>query len=241
MKLINAEMQTGQVGNFNFSGVHPDKLGSTEYTLVTIVVDKTGSVAGFESELLKMKQTVIEACQKSPRADYLMVRLVEFNNSVDEVHGFAELTNIDVASYISPRCGGMTALYDATYNAVAATNGYAKMLADQDFGVNGLVVVITDGEDNASSYRSSDVAREVSEGVSREWLESLNVILVGINASQYTTQLNSFKASANLTQYVDAGQATASKIAKLAEFVSQSISSQSQALGTGGASQPIVF
>jgi hypothetical protein len=35
------------------------------------------------------------------------------------------------------------------------------------------------------------------------------------------------------------GNVTPGKLAKLAQFVSKSISSQSQALGTGGASQPV--
>ena len=42
-----------------------------------------------------------------------------------------------------------------------------------------------------------------------------------------------------ISQYIDAGAATKGKLAKLADFVSQSVSSQSQALGTGGPSQNI--
>ena len=73
MKLMDANMQTTQIANFAFSGVRPDKLGSTEYTLVTLVIDKTGSVSGFERQLLSMKQAVVEACHRSPRADYLKI------------------------------------------------------------------------------------------------------------------------------------------------------------------------
>ena len=59
MKLMDANtMQTTQIANFAFSGVRPDKLGSTEFTLVTLVIDKTGSVSGFGKQLLAMKQAV---------------------------------------------------------------------------------------------------------------------------------------------------------------------------------------
>ena len=122
-----------------------------------------------------------------------------------------------------------------------ATNAYARMLSDQDFSVNGLVVVVTDGDDNCSHYTPSDVAAEVVHGVQHEWLESLNVILVGVNASLYSGPLQAFKNDAGLTQYVDAGDATPQKLAQLAQFVSRSISAQSQSLGTGGASQALVF
>jgi len=49
-----------------------------------------------------------------------------------------------------------------------------------------------------------------------------------------TTALKNFSDQARLNQFVDAGEATAQKLAKLAAFVSRSITSQSQALGSGG-------
>jgi uncharacterized protein YegL len=241
MKLIADNMQAQQVGNFVFSGVRPEKLGSTEYTLVTLVVDKTGSVSGFADELLAMKQAVVEACRKSPRAEFLMIRSVEFNSGVDEEHGFMELSNTDPASYRVPDCYGSTALYDATWNAVAATNEYARILSEQDFGVNGIVFVITDGDDNASAHTPSTIKALAGQGIRNEWLESLNTVLIGVNASQYKNQLTAFQRDGGITQYVEVADATPSKLARLADFVSRSISSQSQSLGTGGASQPLTF
>jgi hypothetical protein len=243
MKLFDDNMQAGQAGNFGFSGVRPDKLGSTEYTLVTYTGDKTGSLQGFEAVLLETKRAVVEACKKSPRAEFLLVRNTEFNNHVDEVHGFAELATIDPSQYQEPRCTGTTALYDATYNAVAATNEYAKTLSDADFSVNGIVFVVTDGAESphASVQTPKSIAEEIRRGVQNEWLESLIVVLIGVNAAQCSVYLEEFKKEAKLTQYVDAGDATPQRLGKLADFVSRSISSQSQALGTGGPSQPLTF
>ncbi len=75
--------------------------------------------------------------------------------------------------------------------------------------------------------------------ISGEIVESMVTVLVGVNASEYKYELDNFYQEAGLTQYIDAGEATKGKLAKLAEFVSQSISSQSQSLGTGGPSQNI--
>lgn len=241
MKLFNDNMQVAQVGNFQFSGTRPEKLGSPEYTIVTMVTDKTGSTSRFSGELLSMKRAVVEACRKSPRRDFLMLRDVEFAVQSTEVHGFAELRTLDPSQYQEPNCGGLTALFDATFNAVAATNEYARLLADQDFSVNGIVFVITDGDDTDSVYTPAKVAQEVARGVENEWLESLIVVLIGVNAKQYAAKLEAFKTQAKLTQYQDAGDATPESLARLADFVSRSISSQSQSLGTGGPSQPLVF
>ena len=241
MKLLNDDIQVAQIGNFTFSGIRPERLGATEYTLVTIVTDKTGSVYGFERDLLEVKKSVAAACQKSPRAEYLMLRNVEFNNKVDEIHGFIELNTVDASGYQAPQCEGATALYDATYAAIAVTNEYARTLSDNDFSVNGIVFVITDGDDNVSIQTPGTVAEEMKRGIKNEWIESLNVILVGVNATKYSRELDKFSQDADLTQYVDMGDATPKKLARLADFVSRSISSQSQSLGTGGASQALTF
>lgn len=243
MKLFGDDMQVAQVGNFQFSGARPERLGSTEYTLVTMVTDKTGSIRDFAGDLLLMKRAIVEACAKSPRRDYLMLRDVEFNTQPDEVHGFAELRTIDASQYVKPNCGGLTNLYDATFLAVAATNEYAKMLAEQEFLVNAIVFVTTDGDDTGSAHTPASVAKEMARGVQNEWLESLNVVLVGVNVTdpRCAAALTKFKAEAGLTQYVDVGEATPQRLAKLADFVSRSISSQSQSLGTGGPSQALVF
>ena len=67
MKLMDANtMQTTQIANFAFSGVRPDKLGSTEFTLVTLVIDKTGSVSGFGKQLLAMKLAAWRVARPAP-------------------------------------------------------------------------------------------------------------------------------------------------------------------------------
>jgi hypothetical protein len=68
-------------------------------------------------------------------------------------------------------------------------------------------------------------------------------ILVGVNVNdpQVSQCLKDLKDQAGFTQYVELKDATASSLAKLADFVSKSISAQSQALGTGGPSQSLAF
>lgn len=241
MKIMNDDMQFGEINGFSFSGVRPEKLGSTEYTLVSLVLDKTGSVSGFANSLLDVKKDIIAACRQSPRANFLLFRNTEFNTSVDEVHGFMELKQIDESKYPVPNCVGGTALFDATFSAIAATNLYAKDLNDNYFGVNAIIFVVTDGDDNSSIETEASIAAEIRRGVENEWLESIQVILVGINAAQYRNKLEKFNRDAGLSKYIDVADASPNKLAKLAEFVSKSISSQSQALGTGGASQLLSF
>jgi uncharacterized protein YegL len=246
MPRLDGNMQSLSIagrGGFAFTGTRIEKLGATDYTLVTIAVDETGSVYGFDDQLLNMAIAAVDACKKNPRSDNILVRLIRFstvyNNGVDEIHGFKPLADIDTASYPKLKPGGDTPLCDACYSAIGATNMYGKQLRDQDYGVNAIIFVITDGGENRSSATRKMVKEEQQKSISGETLESCVSVLIGINTAYCGTELQHFQQEAGMTQYIDAGDVTPRKLAKLAEFVSRSVSSQSQALGTGGASQNI--
>ena len=99
--------------------------------------------------------------------------------------------------------------------------------------------MITDGGENSSVATMKMVKEESRKAISGEFLESVISVLVGINTSGCADYLSTFKDEAGMTHFIDAGEATKGKLAKLAAFVSSSVSSQSQALGTGGPSQNI--
>ena len=229
---------------FQFSTMPVERLGATEYTLVTLAIDMSGSVSGFESELTSSIKEVVNACKKSSRAENLLLRLVTFNNNVYEEHGFKLIKDIQETDYNQViRPNGLTALYDATINSVDSIKEYGKTLVEQDFDVNGITIVVTDGMDNRSQYNSSNVKDSISDISFEEVLESMVTILVGVNTKRSDVQqyLNDYSNEGGFTQYVDVEDADANNLAKLANFISKSISNQSQSLGTGGPSQPLSF
>ena len=244
-RMMDPTMETGKIAGaqgFQFSATRIEHLGATEYTLATIAIDVTGSVGGFEAELRKCLTTAVDSCKKSPRSNNLLLRVILFSSAlpggIEEVHGFKPLGEINPNDYPKLNPGGMTPLYDAAFSAVGATNAYAKKLMGQDFQANGIVFVITDGDDNTSSATIAMVKKEMDRGAKGEEIESLVGILIGVNVTQFKQRLQEFASGASL-QYIDAGDATKGKLAKLAQFVSQSVSSHSQFLGTGGPSQNI--
>lgn len=244
-KLNDASMEEYKnIGTFGFSATKIDKLGSTEYTLVNILVDASGSVSGFGSEMEAAIKETIKACQLDPRADSLMVRVCKFHDSFEEVHGFKLLEKINLDDYNNVmHCGGSTLLFDSVINAMDATVNYAKSLFHSDFKCNGITVVITDGGDTHSKFGKDDVAQSLTSAVTSEYLESLVSILVGVNVTSSAVQnfLSDFNKEAKFSQYVELGNASSSTLAKLANFVSKSISQQSLALGTGGPSKSLTF
>ena len=150
--LNNDDGQTHQtLHGFNFSAVKIEDLGASEYTIVTIVVDVSGSVGPFKNEMELTLQKIVESCKKSPRSENLLVRLVAFSDNVNEIHGFRELVTIDPAEYLNIlKCYGATALMDAALNSAEATEAYGAHLSSIDYRSNGIMFVITDGQDNVS-------------------------------------------------------------------------------------------
>lgn len=173
-----------------------------------------------------------------------MMRVVTFHNVLDEVHGFRPFSECNTDSYsgcVSP--GGMTALYDAACNTIDSVTQYGKSLTKNDFDVNAIVFVITDGADNASAATLPMVKEALERAVKSEALESIVSVLIGVNVNDpgITAFLTDLKDRAGFSQYVELKDASSKTLAKLADFVSRSISAQSQALGTGGPSQSLSF
>ncbi len=242
-KLLPMDTQFTE-SHFQFSTMPIERLGATEYTLVTLALDMSGSVDDFVQELSESVKEVLSACRKSPRAENLLLRLVTFNNNVYEEHGFKLIKDIKEEDYHQMiRPNGMTALFDATISSIEAMSKYGKTLTEEDFDVNGIMIVVTDGMDNQSKYDQAKVKESFADVKLEESLESIRSILVGVNTKipRVKDYLMEYKDHAGFDQYIDIDDADANSLAKLANFISQSISNQSQALGTGGPSKALTF
>jgi hypothetical protein len=240
----NMGQQSLHTGHYGFSATRIEDLGATEYTLVTIVNDVSPSVADFVQEMETALREILKACKYSLRADNLLVRLVTFSRDMEEVHGFKLLDQCRLDDYQGVlRIGCATALFDAAENAISAFTAYGKQLADAGFSVNGIVFVITDGEDNASRLRARHVREALAGALRTEALSSLISVLVGVNVADpdIGAYLQDFKVEAGFTQYVEIGGANASTLAQLAAFVTRSISTQSQSLASASAAPSLGF
>jgi hypothetical protein len=103
----------------------------------------------------------------------------------------------------------------------------------------GRFAAITDGDNTAGALG----VNQVNKSVSGENLESMVSILIGVNLQSHDIQqkLDAFYKDAGFTQFVPLADASRNTLAKLAQFISKSISSQSQHLNSGGPSASINF
>lgn len=251
---LNEEMDSFNIGgsNFKFSGTKMEKLGASEYTLVVVLVDVSSSLDGFGPQLDKMLGTIVEACRdpKNSRADNMMLRVCTFADTVNEVHGFRPIMDINPDDYKGVcQTYGCTAAFDAVYSGAKSCTEYAKKLQDdlQMSGINAALFLITDGQDNRSKATVKMDKDALKEGVKSEVLESMMSVVIGIgdgatdDQTSLSAYLKRFTDEAGFQQYVFAGKLTPATLAKIGGFVSKSASSQSKALGSGGPSQSLSF
>ncbi len=252
-RILDPDMETHSIqgSTFQFSAVAPSNLGANEYCLATIVLDGSGSTESFWPGIRAATVEAVRALRgtkkrPNPRADNTLLRVVVFDHVLHEVHGFRLLTQCNDDDYQNLKCpAGTTALYDATYTSIQATLEEARYLEKNKFQSNGIVIVVTDGAEypaNASTATRKMIAQAITDSKSSEVLESLVTILVGVNANaNLVTYLNDFQTEAGFQQFIPLNDASQDTLGQLGGFVSRSISSQSQSLGSGGPSQSLAF
>ena len=246
LKTLNSGSMTQHLiggTSFEFSAVGLDRLGATEYTLVGIVIDTSSSVYEHKSEIERIIKTIVQSCRYSPRSDNLMLRMLFFDSETHEVHGYKLLTECrpdDYLGTVDP--GGMTALCDASFDMISSLAQYGSDLSDHDYDVNAILFVVTDGEENNSQVDPLRLQKALSTVRKSEKLQSIRSILIGLSVDKSTdSALAQFKDLVGFDQYIGCANASESTIARVADFITRSISAQSVLLSTGGASQSLTF
>ena len=243
-------LEQHRVGNFGFSAVAMGDLdGAAGYTLATLVCDRSGSTSGFQQPMEDALKASVEALRKHPNADTIMMRVVTVADACKEEHGFVPLPDVEVSRYdgmLAPQ--GMTSLFDGLVNAAEALAAYGQILRHDRYRVNGILICITDGLNNAGKFRHDGDVVYVKDAFTKplgaESLESLATILIAVNVTDraVSAAMKKLHTDAGFTvPMIELQDAKPDTIAKIGQFISASVSSTSQALGTGAPSQSVTF
>jgi uncharacterized protein YegL len=155
---------TGNLGPMVLAGAAGkalEDLTATDVTLVTLLIDASGSIAdrGLEQAVRDGENALIDAFSGAKEKDSVLLALWTFNDSQKVVHSYVpvdDATRLDSRNY---RAGGATRLYDTWCDALTANVAYAQRLRDGGTPTRSIVVVVTDGEDVGSSRPSRDCAK----------------------------------------------------------------------------------
>jgi uncharacterized protein YegL len=226
-----------------FSTSPIDKLTESRYTISRVMMDVTGSLKGFEPDILQALTKIVLALQESTYKYNILHGVSWFSSrflqNIEEVHGTLPASDLDPAQlYKNVLCDGLTPLRDAFAAGIDMVLTEAEDRWENDFSVNGIVIVGTDGEEN---YSSNDVAKTkaILEKARRsEKLDSLITLLIGIDPVDCADKLREFRTEIGIDYYVEVGKMNDTKaIAKLIKVVSSSVVAQSQQIVTSGATR----
>lgn len=126
------------------------------YVNVCFIIDQSGSMYGSETDVIGGFQKVIEE-QRAVKEGKCTVSMFKFENEVEECFVGKDVNEVGELEY---KPGGCTALNDAVCIAVDRMGEWLVAMPESERPTKNMVVVITDGQENASCRYTLEDARE---------------------------------------------------------------------------------
>ena len=134
------------------------KKGLTE---LVMILDRSGSMRGLESDTIGGFNGMIERQKKEPGE--ALVSTVLFSDESHVIHDRTDLRKMEPLTDRQYRVGGCTALVDAMGDAIHHIANVHKYAREEDVPEHTIFVITTDGMENASHrYTSEEVKRMVN-------------------------------------------------------------------------------
>lgn len=130
-------------------------------THVTFVLDSSGSMSSIRDDTIGGFNTFLE--DQRDEEGTATVSLVDFNSAVDVTYRGMAIEGASKLSTETYTPGGQTALYDAIMTAVKDTSTFLSDVDDGEQPENVIVVVLTDGKENASETPRDTVRNMLEE------------------------------------------------------------------------------
>lgn len=158
-------------------------ISKAETTEMVFILDRSGSMAGLETDTIGGFNAMIEKQKKQPGKAY--VSTVLFDTSTTVLHDRAELTTVKPMTANDYFAGGCTALLDAIGGAINHIGNIHKYARPEDIPAHTIFVITTDGLENASRrYSKSDIKRMIERQKSKYGWEFL---FIGANIDAVDT------------------------------------------------------
>lgn len=132
-------------------------------TELVFILDRSGSMAGFEADTIGGFNATIEKQKKQGGKVY--VSTVLFDNESDVVHDRVDINEIKPMTEKEYQVGGCTALLDAIGGAIHHIGNIHKYARPEDIPEHTVFVITTDGMENASHRYSS---QEIKSKIKRQ-------------------------------------------------------------------------
>ena len=135
---------------------------------LVFILDRSGSMAGLESDTIGGFNSLIEKQKKEEGKAY--VTTVLFDNQQKTVHDRIDLAEVAPMTDKEYFVGGSTALLDAVGDTVTHIEKVHRYIRPEDVPAHTMVVITTDGMENSSRrWRAADVKKLVEKKKEDGW------------------------------------------------------------------------
>lgn len=163
-----------------------------EKTLVTFLLDRTGSMESCKEATIEAFNAYLKTLQAGPEAALIQFSFLQFDSmSVDKICIDEAVVNVKALDNDSYRPRASTPLIDASYKTIKAVEA---ALAKRDDKPKVVVCIQTDGMENASrEYTMDQLNALIKEKSELGW--QFNFMGASIDAYAQATQMGIYKAA----------------------------------------------
>lgn len=134
----------------------------TGYTHITFVLDKSGSMYSKKEDILKSFNDLLTK-QKLLQEGRCTMSMYLFNEKIERVYDFLDVKEIPLLKRSDFMTDGLTALNDAIGKAIDETGEHLANLDEDKRPSSVMIVIMTDGLENASEKFTRDKVKEMIE------------------------------------------------------------------------------
>ena len=152
-------------------------------TELVFILDRSGSMAGLESDTIGGFNSMIEKQKKQEGGAF--VTTILFDNVSETLHDRVPLEKIEKLTDNDYTARGCTALLDAIGDAVEHIKSIHKYAREEDIPEHTMFVITTDGMENASSRYDSKKVKKLIESMKKEY--DWEFLFIGANIDAIET------------------------------------------------------
>jgi hypothetical protein len=179
-------------------------------TYVAIVLDKSGSMGSVRRETISGFNEQVQSIKKNAKGQ-VYTSLVTFNDNVEEVYFNQSIDKLEEISEVNYQPYGCTAMYDAVHHTIKRLEDEADDKDDTAF----LLIIMSDGCENASTKVSQNDLAELIQSVQKtnKW----TITYMGANQDLSKIQENLHLKAGNMRSYVASSAGTKDAFATMGD------------------------
>ena len=133
---------------------------------VCFVIDESGSMCGSQSDVIGGFKRVIDE-QKAIKDGTCSVSLFKFEDEVTEVYRGKDVNDVEYLDEHTYKPGGCTAMNDGIGTAIDRIGKWLDGMKEEDKPEKNLIVIMTDGMENASKEYTGKQVRDMIKQIGR--------------------------------------------------------------------------